>query len=85
MALVMVARSPIERLVKVKKERGWRNLRLYSDTGGDFTRDYVSADDADMPAFNVFSRRDGTIRHFGVVRWAAPQPTPARTHVVRLT
>ena len=64
MALVMVARSPIERLLKVKKERGWRNLRLYSDTGGDFTRDYVSADDADMPAFNVFSRRDGTIRHF---------------------
>ena len=64
MALVMVARSPIERLVKVKKERGWRNLRLYSDTDGDFTRDYVSADDADMPAFNVFSRRDGTIRHF---------------------
>ena len=64
MALVMVARSPIERLVKVKKERGWRNLRLYSDMGGDFTRDYVNADDADMPAFNVFSRRDGTIRHF---------------------
>jgi predicted dithiol-disulfide oxidoreductase (DUF899 family) len=64
MALVMVARSPIERLLKVKKERGWRNLKLYSDTSGDFTLDYVSADDADMPAFNVFSRRDGSIRHF---------------------
>ncbi len=64
MALVMVTRSPIERLLMVKKERGWRHLKLYSDTLGDFTRDYVSADDADMPAFNVFSRRDGTIRHF---------------------
>ena len=63
-ALVMVARSPIERLLAVKKERGWRHLRLYSDVDGDFTRDYVSADDADMPAFNVFTRRDGTIRHF---------------------
>jgi predicted dithiol-disulfide oxidoreductase (DUF899 family) len=63
-ALVMVARSPIERLQTVKKERGWRNLRLYSDVSGDFTRDYVSADDADMPAFNVFTRRDGIIRHF---------------------
>ena len=63
-ALVMVARSPIERLLRVKKERGWRNLRLYSDVDGDFTRDYVSADDADMPAFNVFTRRDGSIRHF---------------------
>ena len=63
-ALVMVARSPIERLLAVKKERGWRNLRLYADLDGDFTRDYVSADDADVPAFNVFTRRDGSIRHF---------------------
>ena len=63
-ALVMVARSPIKRLLAVKKERGWRNLRLYSDLEGDFTRDYVSADDADIPAFNIFTRRDGSIRHF---------------------
>ena len=63
-ALVMVARSPIDRLLAVKQERGWRNLRLYSDIEGDLTRDYVSADDADMPAFNVFTRRDGSIRHF---------------------
>jgi predicted dithiol-disulfide oxidoreductase (DUF899 family) len=63
-ALVVVARSPIERLVAFKKERGWRHLKLYSDLGGDYTRAYVSADDADVPAFNVFTRRDGTIRHF---------------------
>ena len=63
-ALVMVARSPIERLLAVKKARGWRHHRLYSDVDGDFTRDYVSAEDADIPAFNVFTRRDGTIRHF---------------------
>jgi predicted dithiol-disulfide oxidoreductase (DUF899 family) len=63
-ALVMVARSPIERLLAVKEARGWQHLKLYSDVDGDFTRDYVSADDADMPAFNVFTRRDGSIRHF---------------------
>ena len=63
-ALVMVARSPIERLLAVKKQRGWQHLRLYSDVDGGFTRDYVSADDADMPAFNVFTRRDGSMRHF---------------------
>ena len=63
-ALVLVARSPIERLLAVKQDRGWRNLRLYSDVEGKYTRDYVSADDADMPGFNVFTRRDGTIRHF---------------------
>lgn len=63
-ALAVVARSPIDRLVAFKKERGWKNLKLYSDTSGDYTRDYVSAEDADDAAFNVFTRRDGTIRHF---------------------
>jgi predicted dithiol-disulfide oxidoreductase (DUF899 family) len=63
-AFVMIARSPIERLVAFKKERGWRYLKLFSDTSGDYTRDYVSAEDADVPAFNVFTRRDGAIRHF---------------------
>jgi len=63
-ALVAIARSPIERLVAFKKERGWRHLRIYSDPSGEYTRDYVSADDADVPGFNVFTRRDGTICHF---------------------
>ena len=63
-ALVVVARSPIARLLAFKKERGWRHLQLYSDVRGDYTRDYVSAQDADVPAFNVFTRRDGSLRHF---------------------
>ena len=60
----MVARSPIERLVAFKHERGWRNLRLYSDMSGDYTRDYVHPEDKDVPGLNVFARQDGTIRHF---------------------
>lgn len=63
-ALAVVARSPIERLVAFKKERGWRHLKLYSDMSGDYTRDYVSPEDADEPAFNVFTRHDGSLRHF---------------------
>ena len=65
-SLVVVARSPIERLVAFKKERGWQHLRLYSDTTGDFSRDYHALTDSggDDAAFNVFTRRDGTIRHF---------------------
>lgn len=63
-ALAVVARSPIERLVAFKKERGWRRLLLYSDMSGDYTRDYVSAEDADEPAFNVFTRQGGSMRHF---------------------
>jgi predicted dithiol-disulfide oxidoreductase (DUF899 family) len=63
-AFVFVARSPIERLIAAKKARGWTRHRIYSDTSGNYTRDYVSATDADAPAYNVFTRRDGTIRHF---------------------
>ena len=65
-ALAVVARSPIERLVAFKKERGWRSLKLYSDTTEDFSRDYggLTPQGGDDAAFNVFTRRDGTIRHF---------------------
>jgi predicted dithiol-disulfide oxidoreductase (DUF899 family) len=63
-ALAVTARSPIERLLGFKKERGWQNLRIYSDTKGDYTRAYVSADDGDVPGLNVFRRSDGIIRHF---------------------
>ena len=65
-ALAVIARSPIERLVAFKKERGWRYLKLYSDTGQEFSRDYhaISPDGGDDANLNVFTRSDGTIRHF---------------------
>jgi predicted dithiol-disulfide oxidoreductase (DUF899 family) len=63
-AFVFVARSPIARLVEAKKARGWTRHEIYSDMSGDYTRDYVSADDADAAGYSVFTRRDGSIRHF---------------------
>ena len=65
-ALAVIARSPIDRLVALKKERGWKNLQLYSDTSGEFSRDYyaLTAEGGDDAAFNVFTRRNGKIRHF---------------------
>jgi len=65
-ALAVVAQSPIERLVAYKKERGWRNLKLYSDTSREFSKDYFAntPEYEDTAAFNVFTRRDGKIRHF---------------------
>jgi predicted dithiol-disulfide oxidoreductase (DUF899 family) len=63
-AIAVVARSPIERLIDFKQERHWQNLPFYSDLEGDYTRAYVSSDDGDVPALNVFTRRDGAIRHF---------------------
>jgi predicted dithiol-disulfide oxidoreductase (DUF899 family) len=66
-ALAVTARSPIERLLDFKEERGWKNLLLYSDAKGDYTRAYVSGDDGDVPGLTVFTRNDGTVRHF----WSA--------------
>ena len=65
-SLVVVARSPLKKLQEWKQERGWKNLRLYSDLNDAYSRDYfgVAPDGGDTPALNVFSRRDGTIRHF---------------------
>ena len=64
MAIAVTARSPIERLVDYKKQRGFTNLPFVSDMSGEYTRTYVNPEDADVPGFSVFSRRDGIIRHF---------------------
>jgi predicted dithiol-disulfide oxidoreductase (DUF899 family) len=63
-AIAVSARSPIERLIQYKDERGFNNLPFVSDMSGQYTRAYVSPDDADVPGFSVFTRHDGTIRHF---------------------
>lgn len=65
-AFAVVARSPIERLVAFKRQRGWHHLPLFSDTSGDYSCDYhaVTPEGREDPAFNVFTRRGATIRHF---------------------
>jgi predicted dithiol-disulfide oxidoreductase (DUF899 family) len=63
-AIAVTARSPIERLVDYKNQRGFTNLPFISDCSGDYTRTYVNPEDADVPGFSVFSLRDGSIRHF---------------------
>ena len=68
-SLVVMARSPIGRLAAWKHERGWTNLRLASDQNDAYSREYfgVLPDGSEVPSLNVFTRRDGTIRHF----WSA--------------
>lgn len=65
-ALAVVARSPLDRLLEVKRERGWRTLRLYTDLDGAYSRDYqgLEPDGSESGVTNVFTRRDGSIRHF---------------------
>jgi predicted dithiol-disulfide oxidoreductase (DUF899 family) len=63
-AIAVTARSPIERLIDYKNERGFANLPFISDWSGEYTRTYVNPEDADVPGFSVFSRRDGSTSHF---------------------
>jgi predicted dithiol-disulfide oxidoreductase (DUF899 family) len=65
-ALAVTARSPLEKLLAFKNERGWQHLPLYSDASQAFSRDYhaIAPDGSDIPQLLVFTRRGGTIRLF---------------------
>ena len=64
--LVVVAKSPIERILGFTRPRGWRNLRLLSSANNSYNRDYGGEDEngEQSPMCNVFVRRDGKVRHF---------------------
>ena len=63
--LVVVAKSPIQRIRAAARERGWRNLRLLSSFRNTYNLDYhgESATGSQLPALNVFTRRGGKIHH----------------------
>ena len=58
----------------------WSRARRSSDVNGAYSRDYfgVSADGSDDAAFNVFTRRDGTIRHFWSGEMSASTADPGQ-------
>ena len=64
--LVVIAKSPIGRILDFAQARGWANLRLLSSAGNSYNRDYSgeNAEGNQMPMLNVFVRRNGRIRHF---------------------
>lgn len=65
-SLVVIAKSPIARILDYARGRGWKNLRLLSSAGNDYNRDYLgeTPEGAQLPMLNVFVRRKGAIRHF---------------------
>jgi len=62
----VVAKSPIEHIMKFTTERGWRNLQLLSSANNTYNRDYHAENEKgdQLPALNVFVKRDGPIHHF---------------------
>jgi predicted dithiol-disulfide oxidoreductase (DUF899 family) len=61
----VVAKSPIERLRRWAKDRGWDHLRLLSSARNTYNADYHGEDAKgnQFPALNVFVRRNGEIHH----------------------
>jgi len=62
----VAAKSPIDRIMKFTTERGWRNLQLLSSAHNTYNRDYHAESEKgdQLPALNVFVKRDGAIHHF---------------------
>ncbi len=77
-AIAVTARSPIERLKEYKQQRGLANLPFFSDGSGMYTRTYVNPEDADVPGFSVFTRRNGTISHFYTNEMGAGMADPGQ-------
>ena len=53
--LVVVAKSPVERLRSFARERGWRNLRLFSSAKNSYNADY-HAEDSDGSQWPALER-----------------------------
>ena len=88
-AFAVLGRSTVARQLAFARERGWRHLEFFQTVGDDFARDYraLGPDGEEMPALDVWVKRDGRVHHF----WAnelpgtqdpgqdprdAPDPTP---------
>ncbi|TMA58547.1 MAG: DUF899 domain-containing protein [Deltaproteobacteria bacterium] len=83
--LVVVARSPAERLRAWAARRGWDRLRLLSSASNTYNADYAAEtpDGQQLPACNVFTSTDAGIYHF----WSAEMlyaPTPGHARHVDL-
>lgn len=63
--VAVVAKSPIPRIRHFARERGWRHLHLLSSAHNTYNADYhgETADGRQIPALNVFVKRDGQIHH----------------------
>jgi predicted dithiol-disulfide oxidoreductase (DUF899 family) len=65
-SVAVVAKSPLARIRAFAQERGWRHLRLLSSAENSYNTDYhaENVEGAQLPALNVFVRREGRIHHY---------------------
>jgi predicted dithiol-disulfide oxidoreductase (DUF899 family) len=83
--LAVVAKSPIERVSAFARERNWTNLRLLSSANNMYNRDYQAETlkGEQLPAVNVFVKREGKVHHFynAELLYTAPEPGQDGRHV----
>ena len=60
-AIVITARSSYDRVSTFRQERGFRDVDIFADEDGAYTRAYLSPGDSDAAGLSVFTRRDGTL------------------------
>jgi predicted dithiol-disulfide oxidoreductase (DUF899 family) len=65
-ALAVAAKAPLADVLAFARARGWRHLRLLSAGANEYNRDYhaQTENESQLPVLNVFTRRDGEIRHY---------------------
>lgn len=80
-----VAKSPIQRIRNVARERGWNRLRLLSSEGNTYNTDYRGENEkgSQIPSLNVFTRKNGKIHHFYNTElfFVPPEPGQDNRHV----
>ncbi len=81
-SLVVIAKSPLERIRAFARERGWSKLRLLSSAENTYNRDYYGEgpDGSQWPSLNVFVRQNGEIRHFYHTELLFPPAEPGQNH-----
>ena len=65
LSLVIIAKSPIGRILTFARPRGWNRLRIASSFDNTYNRDYFGedAEGQQTPMLNVFTKRGGKIHH----------------------
>jgi len=66
LALAVVAKAPLARVLTFAHERGWRHLRLLSSADNTYNADYCAEtpEGVQRPMLTVFHRDGDVIRHF---------------------
>jgi predicted dithiol-disulfide oxidoreductase (DUF899 family) len=64
-SLVVIAKSPIARIISHTEQRGWRSLRLLSSAANSYNVDYhgENAKGEQTSMLNVFTLKKGVVRH----------------------